>query len=67
MKLSVFTENMKEQKWWFNFRKSNDPNAWPHEVLKEKYNASLVKDNNGLLYIEFKSKEDMTYFKLKFS
>ena len=51
MKLYIFDRSTGvvglEHRWWFNFRKSLDPMAWPNEVLKKDI-AELGKNIDDL-------------------
>lgn len=70
MKLYIFDRTNgrigDEKNWWFNFRKSNDPMAWPNEVLQKDYNAELVINSDEDTHILFKNESDATLFLLRF-
>lgn len=71
MKLYIFDHTSgrfgDEHRWWFNFRKSNDPKAWPNEVLKKEYNAELIITGDDSTHVLFKNDSDATLFLLRFS
>lgn len=54
--------------WWLNFKNGIDPDAWPDEVLEEKYNAVLVNSTSDHMhYVLFNTEKDATFFMLKWA
>jgi hypothetical protein len=58
---------MRDRPFWFNFRKSIDPRAWPNDELKRMHNANLVIPipSGEDPYIEFENESDATFFLLR--
>ena len=63
-------ESFYDKPFWFKFRKSIDPTAWPDNELKRMYNARLVIPRptvNDDPYIEFENESDAVFFLLRYS
>lgn len=67
MKLSILKsgEFYKAEPWWYNFRKSIDPKAWPGEELSKTYNAKISTVPGEPAHIVFETDEDALAFLLK--